>query len=70
MATQIFTRDNYWFIALYATKEAAWGLMNYDGKAHYIALNRAARRCLKSTKFQTRAKAEKIIIDIEQMILL
>lgn len=60
-------RDNGHLIKFYASAKAAWGTMHFDGKIHYLALNRAARRCLQSNKFQTRMKKYGIVIDLKEM---
>lgn len=60
-------RDNGNVIRFYASSKACWGTMAFDGKIHYVALNRAARRCLLSNKFQNRMKKLGIVIDLNEM---
>lgn len=59
--------DNGSTIMFYASSKAAWGKIVHDGKVHYLALNRAARRCLMSNQFQNRMKKHGITISLDEM---
>lgn len=61
--------DNGTWIYYYGNSKAAWGKIINEGKMHYLALNRAARRLLLSEKFQKRVKAKGLVIDLEQFAI-
>lgn len=61
----MFTDNFGIFSSFIKNKTAFFARLEMDGKAHYIAGNRAARRILNSNKFQNSAKRFGLVIDLE-----
>lgn len=61
----MLTDNGHQIVSLLKNKHARFDRAGFDGKIHYIALNRAARRFIRSKEVQNIAKQLGLVIDLE-----